>query len=318
MILKLKEARRAARARSATSRSQLRKSMIRTLMMLLGTLIVALAYVLFQVPFNIAAGGIGGIALIVNHYTGFPVGTSYWVLNIPMIILGFFALERWRFVGKTLIASTLFAIFTDGFNLFLPDLFSPYPITDNILLATIYGGIVGGLGGGLIYRAGGTMGGTGVLARVVQKRTGMPLSQVYLIDDGIIIFLLGLVFGWENALFGLMMLFLNGLASDYALEGASNTRTVTIVTKHPQEVKEAIFYHLHRGVSYWEVIGGYSGEPRYMLLTTIYRSQLTEVKDAIGSADPDAFVTIGISHQALGAGFVPLKAQKKGQEKAAG
>ena len=158
----------------------------------------------------------------------------------------------------------------------------------------------------MIYRSGGTMGGTGVLARVVQKKTGLPLSQVYLIDDGAIILALGIVFGWENALFGLMMLFLNGLASDYALEGASNTRTVTVVTRWPQEVNQAIMQHLQRGVSFWEVTGGYTGETRYMLQTTIYRSQVTEVRGVISAADADAFVTIGISHQALGAGFIPL------------
>lgn len=289
------------------------RQVINFILMIVGVFIAAFGYVLFQIPHNIAAGGIGGIALIVNHYSGLSVGLIYWLLNVPMIILGYFYLGGWKFVGRTLIASTLFAAFTDILMLIMPEMLEQWPLTNDMLLTTIYGGIVGGIGGGIIFRSGSTMGGTSVLARIVQTKTGLPLSQIYLIDDGAIIFALGLVFGWENALYGLLMLFLNGLASDYTMEGASVTRTITIVTMKPQEVAQSLLGTLQRGVTTWEVTGAYTGQKRHMLMCTVSRTQVQAVKIAIAAADENAFVTIGVSHQALGAGFHSLKKEKDRQ-----
>lgn len=295
------------------SKAAVWRQFLNFILMIIGVIVAALGYVLFQVPHNIAAGGIGGIALIVNHYTGLSVGLTYWLLNIPMIILGYFYLGGWKFVGRTLIASTLFAAITDLLLLIMPGFLAEWPLTNDMLLTTIYGGIVGGIGGGIIFRSGSTTGGTSVLARIIQTKTGMPLSQIYLMDDGAIIFGLGLVFGWENALYALLMLFLNGMASDYTMEGASVTRTITIVTNKPHEVAEAILRQIHRGVTSWEVTGAYTGQKRHMLLCTVSRSQVQAIKSAIASADENAFVTIGVSHQALGAGFQSLQ-KEKGKE----
>ncbi len=275
--------------------------------MCLGIILVALGFAAFQVPHNISAGGIGSLALIVQHFTGFDVGLLYWTLNIPMIAIGYFMLGGWKFVGRTLLCSTLFAVFVSAFTTYLPLINSAWPVTDNLMLSTIYGAILGGIGGGLIYRAGASMGGSGVIALVVQKKTGLPISTCYLIDDGLIIVGLGLVFGWENALYGGLMLLLNGYATDYAMEGPSTTRTATIVTNRPKPVSQALMATLNKGVSYWEIKGGYSDETRFMLTTTIYRNQVSDVEKAVAEADSTAFVTIGLSHKAHGAGFHPLR-----------
>ncbi|HUM69812.1 MAG TPA: YitT family protein, partial [Chloroflexota bacterium] len=153
----------------------------------IGVLIVSVAYVVFQVPNNIVAGGISGLSIIINQFTGWPVGLMYWIMNLPLLLLGFFQLGRWGFLYRTLIAATIFSVSTDLLLIYLPTVLPEFPLTDDLLLNTIYGGIVGGIGGGLIYRAGGTMGGTGILGRVLQKRTGRPLSQVYFYSDGLII-----------------------------------------------------------------------------------------------------------------------------------
>lgn len=276
--------------------------------MVVGACMVAFGYAMFQVPYNIAAGGVSGISIIVNHYMGWPVGLLYWLLNLPLLVLGFFYLGRWDFLLRTLVASTIFSIATDFFVAYMPHMLSQYPLTDDLLLTTIYGGIVGGIGGGLIYRSGGTMGGTGIIGRIIQMKTGQPLSQVYFYTDGITIIIAGLVFGWNIALYGFLMLFLNGLASDYTLEGPSSARTATIITNHPQEVIAELLAQLHRGVSYWEVTGGYTGQKRYLVQTTVTRPQVGEVKQAVARIDPDAFVTIGVSHEAMGAGFAPMPA----------
>jgi uncharacterized membrane-anchored protein YitT (DUF2179 family) len=273
------------------------------LLLTIGVLIVSAAYVIFQVPNNIVAGGISGLSIIINQFTGWPVGLMYWVMNLPLLLLGFFQLGRWAFLYRTLIAATIFSISTDLLLLYLPQLLPEFPLTDDLLLNTIYGGIVGGIGAGLIYRAGGTMGGTGILGRVLQKRTGRPLSQVYFYTDGLIILLAGAVFGPVMVLYGFLMLFLNGLASDYTLEGPSTARTATIITNKPEEMIQELMRRIHRGVTYWPITGGYTGTQRFLVLCTITRPQVNELKEVVAQVDKEAFVTIGVSHEAMGSGF---------------
>lgn len=276
------------------------------LLMVIGACMAAFGYAMFQVPNNIAAGGVSGISIIVNHFVGWPVGLLYWVLNLPLLVLGFFYLGRWAFLLRTLVAVTVFSIATDFFVVYMPNWLNQYPLTTDLLLNTIYGGIVGGIGGGLIYRAGGTMGGTGIIGRIIQQKTGQPLSQVYFYTDGLTIIAAGVVFGWDIALYGFLMLFLNGLASDYTLEGPSSARTATIITNKPEAVVAELMVHLHRGVSYWEVTGGFTGQTRYLVLCTVTRPQVGQVKQLVAQTDPEAFVTIGVSHEAMGAGFTPM------------
>ncbi|MBX3056112.1 MAG: YitT family protein [Anaerolineae bacterium] len=271
-----------------------------------GVLIVSAAYVIFQVPNNIVAGGISGLSIIINQFTGWPVGLMYWIMNLPLLLLGFFQLGRWGFLYRTLIAATIFSVSTDLLLYYLPQVLPEFPLTDDLLLNTIYGGIVGGIGGGLIYRAGGTMGGTGILGRVLQKRTGRPLSQVYFYSDGLIILLGGVVFGPVMVLYGFLMLFLNGLASDYTLEGPSTARTATIITNKPDEMIQSLMQRIHRGVTYWPITGGYTGQQRYLVLCTITRPQVNELKEVVAEVDKEAFLTIGVSHEAMGSGFTPL------------
>ena len=279
----------------------------RLVLMTLGVIIASFGYAVFLVPYNVSAGGLGGVSIIINHFTGWSIGLLYRLLNIPMLVLGYFYLGRWRFLYRTVIAVVIFSVATDLFIAYLPRMVDQYPLTENVLLATIYGGIIGGIGGGLIYRAGATAGGTGILGRVVQIKTGIPLSQVYLYTDGIIVVAMGLVFGWEISLYAMLALFLNGIASDYVLEGPSSVRTVTIVTGHPQEVTKAIITQLGRTVSEWEVVGGYSGETRTMLMCTVHRPQVHELKSIVLDADAEAFLVIGDAHQAFGGGFTPVK-----------
>jgi uncharacterized membrane-anchored protein YitT (DUF2179 family) len=268
--------------------------------------LAAFGYSMFQVPYDIAAGGIGGLSIIINHFTGWPVGTLYLIMNIPLLILGYFYLGRWPFVIRTILAVFIFSVVTDVFVAYLPGMLGSYPLTKDILLSAIYSGLVGGIGAGLVYQAGGTIGGTGIIGRIIQQKTGVPLSQIYLYTDGVIVLTAGAVFGWEIALYALLTLFLAGLASDYTLEGPSSVRTATIITNQPDVLSQALIHGLGRGVSQWPIVGGYTGETHAMLICTIYRPQVNDLKQIVGQVDPKAFVTIGIAHQAFGGGFNPL------------
>ena len=148
----------------------------RLVLLVAGALISAAGFSLFQVPYNIAAGGVSGIAILINHFTGWPVSALYLLMNVPLFVLGFFYLGRWRFFFSTALVVLLFSFATGWFNQNLPLYLATYPITDNVLLSAIWAGLVGGIGGGLVYWAGATLGGTAIVGRVIQVKTG-PLAQ---------------------------------------------------------------------------------------------------------------------------------------------
>jgi uncharacterized membrane-anchored protein YitT (DUF2179 family) len=255
---------------------------------------------MFQVPFKLAAGGITGLGIILNHFIPIPVGMTYFLLNIPLLIFGYFQLGRWRFVLSTVVAVVCLSLSIDLLNFHLPPILKNWPITDDMLLASIYAGALFGIGIGVIYRAGGTIGGTSIPARILYERFGFPLSQSYLYSDAAIIVLAGIVFRWEVALLAILTLVLSGIISDLVLEGISQVRTVTIVTKRPEDVRHAIIYQLRRGVSLWSIEGGYSKTHRTMVFCTILRSRVADLKYAIATVDPEAFIVIGVAQQVVG------------------
>jgi uncharacterized membrane-anchored protein YitT (DUF2179 family) len=278
----------------------IRRRLYRQAQILLGSLIAALGFTLFQVPFKLAAGGVSGLAIILNHLTDFPIGTTVLALNIPLLVLGFFQLGRWRFLLSTVSAVISFSLGTDLLNHNLPAITRAWPITEDLLLASIYAGVLFGIGMGLIQRVGGTIGGTSILARILYEKTGFPMSQSYLFTDGAIIMAAGLLFRWEVALLAALSLVLSGLFSDFVLEGVSKFRTATIVTKKPEDVRWAILYRLRRGVSLWPIEGGYSKAPQTMVFCTVLRSRVPELKSAIATVDPDAFIVIGVAQRVFG------------------
>jgi len=277
----------------------------------LGAVIVALGFSLFQVPYNLAAGGITGVVIIVRNFVDLPGGTLYLAMNIPLLAVGYRYLGRWLFLFRTLLSVLVFSAATDFFAHVMPGILAAYPITSDMLLGAIYAGLVTGIGSGLIYRAGGTIGGTSIISRIIQRKTGMPLSQLYLMVDGAIILVAGFVFGWEIALHAILVLMIGGIASDFALEGPSVVRTASIVTEQPQELARALMEQLHRGVSIWEITGGYTGQKRAMVFCTVNRAQIFELKQVVSEITPEAFVVIGNAQQALGVGFQHLKPRKK-------
>lgn len=266
----------------------------------LGALITALGYSLFQVPFNITAGGLSGLAIIIGHFTDWPKGVMFLIMNIPLVVLGFYQLGRWRFIFSVALSLLVFSVATDAFIHYLPTVLTPYPITDNTLLAALYAGIIFGVGNGLIFRAGGCFAGTTIVGRIIQNRTGFPLSQTFLYTDGSIIALTGLVFGWELALLSMLTLFFSGIAADFTLEGASHVRTAMIITDQPYNLKTALMTGLGKGVTHWEVTGGYTDRRHAMLYCIIHRSQVGNLTHIVSQTDPYSFLVIGVAQQALG------------------
>jgi len=217
------------------------------------------------------------------------------VLTLPMLVIGFFYLGRFRFLVRALYVTLVYSLGVDGLVTVLPA-----GVTHDLLLNALYGGIVGGLGIGLIYRGGTSPAGTSVISRVVQMKTGIPNSQVYMLIDGGVILIAGLVFGWEMALYAFITLFTWGLVADYVLEGPSVVRTVFIVTDSPEEVSQVLMDRLGVGVTAWAGKGMFSKTEHTTLFSTVNRSDVNLLKAIVNNADPKAFVVIAQGHQTKG------------------
>jgi uncharacterized membrane-anchored protein YitT (DUF2179 family) len=268
-----------------------------------GALVLALNFNIFITPAKMAPGGMAGIALIINRFIGWPDGVTMLLVSIPIFILGFFNLGRFRFLIRTAYVTVLYTTCVDLLAYWMPST----GLTHDLLLNAIFGGITGGIGSGLIFRGRGTIAGTGIISRIIQFKTGIPTSQLYLMVDSGIILGIGLVFGFEKALYGVMMLFIWGLATDYILEGPSVIRTVFVITDSPEQVARSLMDRLGVGVTVWEGQGMFTHEPRAVLFCTITRPDVDTLKFLVAETDEKAFVVIGQGHQAKGGILRPKK-----------
>ena len=266
-------------------------------MLTLGAIISALGVIVFEAPFKIAAGGISGLAIILNDVIHTPIGLVILIGNIPVQLLAYRMLGGWRVIAATIYAVALYSILIDE----LPPYF--HTLSSDRFLNAVFGGIVSGIGAALVLRAGGTMGGTSTLGRIIQQRFGTPLSSSTLYLDGIVVLAAGLAFGWEGALYAMVGLYVAGATTDYALEGPSVIRTGVIITDHPQEVAARILHDLGRGVTGWEAKGMFTDQPHTILYVAISRAQVSALQHIVTSVDPAAFLVIGEAHTAYGEGF---------------
>ena len=272
-------------------------------LIVLGSVLLAVSMHLFFIPHQLVAGGLSGTAQLINNFTGWPIGTVSFVLNIPLFVLGWFYLGGHRFLARTVFSSFVFAVVLDGLQLLWPDVV----ITDDLALNALYGGVTAGVAVGLIFRARATSGGTDILARMLERKFGTPLSQAYLYTDGIVVFLAGLAFGWERALYAVIALYVGGVLVEVTLNGSNIMRVATIITTEPQAVADRILADMERGVTEWSGRGMYTGTERHILLCAVSRTDTVMLKAIIHEADPHAFVIIGQAQEVFGEGFRSLK-----------
>jgi uncharacterized membrane-anchored protein YitT (DUF2179 family) len=271
------------------------------LLILIGAIIQAVGMDLFLIPGKLAAGGVSGIAQIVNRYTGWPIGVMIILFNIPLFVLGWRFLGGRRFLLRTFLAVGIYAVLID-----MLALYQPRDLTSDSVLNALFGGVLMGGGMGLVFRAKGTTGGTDILARLLGKWRGIPLSESFLLTDTAVVLGSGIAFSWTLALYAVVALYTSGMAAELTSEGTGVVRAATIITDRPKEVGEKIMHELSRGVTMWQGTGLYSGKERQILFCAISRSEVNPLKAIIYEVDPAAFVVIGQAHEALGEGFKPL------------
>ncbi|MFZ5910719.1 MAG: YitT family protein [Chloroflexota bacterium] len=279
-------------------------------LIVIGSLAQAIGLRLFLVPAQLASGGVSGIAQLVNHFTGWPIGLMVFVGNIPLFLLGWRFLGGRRFAARTAIAILVYSLAVDAL-LWLP-FFPENGLTDDIFLNSLYGAVVSGFGYGLVYRGRGTSGGSDILARILNHWRNVSMSQSYLMVDSAVILAAGFVFGWKQALYAIVTLYVSGIVAETVLEGSETARTAMIVTSQPQAIADQILRDMERGVTMLSGTGAYTGVERPVLYCVVSRSEIAQIKTIVQETDPRAFMVIGIAHEALGEGFKSLKPSRSG------
>lgn len=273
------------------------------LLIFAGAAIMAVAMHLFFIPNQLVAGGLSGAAQIVNSLTEWPIGTLVFIGNIPLFYLGWRFLGGHRFLARTIYAAFVYSLVVDGLEWLWPGVL----LTTDLALNAVYGGVMAGVGAGLVFRGRATSGGTDILALLLERRFGIPLSQGYLFTDGAVVFLAALAFSWEHALYAVIGLYIGGVVTDFTLNGSSIMRTVTIITARPQAVADRVMNELQRGVTNWSATGMYTGQERPILLCVVSRAEMMRLKTIVRDVDPEAFIIIGHAQEVLGEGFRRLE-----------
>jgi len=263
-----------------------------------GSAVFALGFALFLGPNDMNAGGISGLAQVFVEITGFgSVGTLSILINLPLFILGGVKIGKRFFVGS-LLGMTLSSVLIDTFALV------DFPLTEP-LIAALYGGVICGLGLGVVFVCGTSTGGSDILVRLLKlKYRNVPIGQISMTFDAIVVILTGLVFhDVTKALYTGVTVFVCGKVVDAVVYGFDYTKVALIISKEYEEIARQIGIKLDRGATFLHGEGSYSHNQTKVVLAAIKRQQLAELKELVTAIDPNAFIIVQEAHQVLGDGF---------------
>lgn len=272
-----------------------RESIVEYVYVIVGAAIIAIGFNVFLLPNQVASGGVSGISTILHGLFGWNPGIVQYAFNIPLFIAGVLLL------GKKFGIKSFIGTITLPFIVLLTNSWEPW--TDNSLLGALFGGIVVGLGIGLVFKGNASTGGTDLLAQIITKFTGLSLGTSVLLIDGIIAISAAVVFDLEKGLYSLIGLYVTTKTIDIIQLGFSQSKMVYIITVKQDEVRQAIYDEINRGVTKLQAIGGYTGEARPVLMVVVYQTEFTKLKQLIKSVDPSAFVIVSDAYEVLGEGF---------------
>ena len=260
-------------------------------MITLGIVLMVVGFYYFIIPSDLVTGGVTGIGLVLNKVTNISISFIVAIFNIVLLVLGLLVLGK-RIFLKSIYGSLLFPLVLFMFEQFAPAL----DIEGDYVIAVVFGGFFLGLGFGYVIKYGGTSGGTDIPVKILNKKFKIPLSISIYLSDGLIILLGVLVFykeyGINAGLYAILTVYISGVVADWVVLGNVSKRAVNIITNHPEEIKEAIYHSVLRGVSEVAIKGGYTKEEKTMLITVITKQEYYILRNIIASIDPNAFVYV--------------------------
>ncbi|QRG68453.1 YitT family protein [Brevibacillus choshinensis] len=281
--------------KSTHQKLPLGKLLKRIFFILIGASLVSVGLEIFLVPNQIIDGGIVGISIIASHLTGWSLGIFLFLLNLPFLIVGY------RQIGKTFAISTLFGVTIMSVG---TTLLHPVPgLTDDPLLAAVFGGIILGIGVGLVLRYGGSLDGTEIIAVLFNKKTPFSVGEIVMFFNFFILGSAGFVFGWDRAMYSLIAYYIAFKMIDLTIEGFQESKSVWIISEYHKEVGDAIVARLGRGVTYLIGEGGYTGDEKKVVFCIITRLEEAKLKLIVEDIDPSAFLAVGNIHDVRGGQF---------------
>lgn len=264
------------------------------LFLTIGAIITAFALESFLVPNNIIDGGVIGISMIVSHITKLNLGLLILIINTPFIIMAFKKMGA-KFVVQTVYANIILAVFLN--------LFHHYKVTGDLLLSTVFGGIILGFGVGVILRHEGSLDGTEMLSLVVARRFGCSVGEFIMGINVFIYLAAGKVFSWESAMYSIMTYFIASKVIDMVMEGLNSSKSVRIISDEATAIGQALIEKLDISVTYLQGIGGYTGQDKDLIYCVISRLELPKMLDIIKEIDSNAFVSVVDVHEVYGGRF---------------
>lgn len=277
-----------------SKKNQIKKWIKNIIFLTFGAVITGCALETFLVPNKIIDGGIIGISMILSHVSKFNLGLLVLLLNTPFIVLAFKKLGK-KFVLQTAYANIILALSLNFFHHF--------KATQDLLLATVFGGIILGIGVGLILKNEGSLDGTEILSLLVSKKFGFSVGE-FIMGINIFIYLVaGVVFGWESAMYSIMTYFIVSKVIDIVMEGFNSSKSVRIISDEASVIGQALIERLDISVTYLQGIGGYTGQDKDLIYCVISRLELPKMIEIIQEIDPKAFVSVVDVHEVYGGRF---------------
>ena len=274
----------------------------------LGCVAYASGLILFLNPNDLAPGGVSGVSIMLNRFIPVEVGTLILLFNIPLLIIAFIKFGA-KFTAMTAFATALSSTIMDLMGAFLPP---DYAVTKDKLLAGIFGGALMAFGMGVIFRAGGTTGGSDILIRLLRRKfRHLKTSTIFLITDCIIVGVSALVFGnIEAALYAGIALAVNSTVLDYVLYGSNGARMIFIVTEHPDEINKVLTEKVNTGSTVIKGEGAYTGREKTILMVVAKKHRFPKIRDAVGAADPNSFMIVSSASEIFGNGYLSIFANE--------
>jgi Uncharacterized conserved protein len=266
----------------------------------IGVLLVAVSIEFFLAPNKIAAGGVTGIAIIVNSYIPkLQIGLLILIMNIILFIIGFIVIGN-KFGAKTIYSSLMLsAILWMMDRVVTPNM----TITTDQLLASIFGTLFGGIGLGIVFNQNASTGGTDILAKILNKFIHIDIGKSLLAVDFIVTLFAGISFGAEAGMYALLSVIINGFVIDTVIEGLNISRQIFVISEKNDLISKFIIEDLEKGCTILHGKGGYSKEDTYILYTVLGRKEFIKLKGYIKEVDVKAFISITHAHEVLGEGF---------------
>ncbi len=271
------------------------KKILRAISITIGAILMATGLEIFLVPNKVIDGGVTGISIMLSHITGLELGIFLFLLNLPFVYLGY------KQMGKTFAISTIYGIIV--LSVFTT-LFHPIPaFTDDILLATIFGGMILGIGVGVVIRNGGALDGTEILSLVITKKVPFSVGQIIMFINVFILGAAGFVYSWDRAMYSLLAYVIAAKAIDTVVDGFEESKSVWIISDEAEEIGNAVNARLGRGVTYLKGQGAYTGDDKKVIFSIITRLEESKLTTIVEEIDPTAFLAIADISEVRGGRF---------------